>query len=306
MTEVWRGSGGWRPGCSPGTSHIEIAAASAAMTEVWRRADGQRRRSSAAAPSPSPPPSPTVHTRTPPPSYPRSAAGISPSAAPNPRAAPQPLAHPAAALSHRRHPRPHHRHTRALPRASRRVQHPSPKPNPLRRTEPPSNPRTHVGRASRYAAAVLPYRHPRAPFPVIPAPRRGACPRIRRPKLDLGPKRPPPAAQRPEPSCKRSSAATRTPGAANGVGHRPQIKFGATERGAGAAGGRKQRQPRTHRDTRAPPRVSRRAQHPTPKPPANPPPANPPPAAPPRPPHRHPRAPGSVAPNLIWGPSGGR
>ena len=82
------------------------------------------------------------HTRAPPPSYPRPAAGISPRAAAKPRAARRPIPRRARPLFPAIPTAPHHRHTRAPSRVSRRVRHPSPLPLP-----PPL------------------HRHPRRPFP---------------------------------------------------------------------------------------------------------------------------------------------
>ena len=89
----------------------------------------------------------------------------------------------------------------------------------------------------RSAAAIS----PRA----VPKPRA----RIRRPKLDLGPNRRSSAGQRTEMSCKRGWRATPDPRTASGVGFGPQIKFGATDSGAGV-GGRSGRLERWRRDTR--------------------------------------------------------
>ena len=84
------------------------------------------------------------------------------------------------------------------------------------------------------------------PTTVIPALRRGyldergtsapnrpqpsSRPPVRRPKLDLGPKRRSSAARRTGMPCERALADHSTPGAANSVGYGPQIKFGATEK----------------------------------------------------------------------------
>ena len=180
----------WRTAAESSASAalVEIAAASAAMTEKGARGKtGEVRRSVPSRPANGrwrqlgPPALRTALGMGPKSSLGRRKRGAG--AAGGGKKQRRPLPH--------RHPRPHHRHTRALPRVSRRVRHPSPKP-----------------------------------------------PRIRRPRLDLGPKRRSLAAQRTEPSCERSSAATRTPGAANSVGHRPQIKFGATDRRR--RGGRRQ------------------------------------------------------------------
>ena len=86
------------------------------------------------------------------------------------------------------------------------------------------------------------HRYSRHPFPVIPAPERESArahlltpaPRIRRPKLDLGPIRRWSEARRTECPANVHQRVTPDSGPANGVGYGPQIKFGATE-GRGVA-----------------------------------------------------------------------
>ena len=115
---------------------------------------------------------------------------------------------------------------------------------------PPSYPRPAAGISMCAAPTYRTHPNPlRAPFSVIPALRRGYLdvrgtdvphhlptpftPLFRRPKLDLGPMRRLLAARRSGVPCERALAAARTLGAANGVGLRPQIKFGATDPGGG-------------------------------------------------------------------------
>ena len=149
-------------------------------------------------------PAPKIrHARAQDPSYPRPAAGISPSAAPKPlatpAASPPPPPPPHSIPRHTR--APHHRHTRASPRVSRRARHPGPLPLPLplhrhprrpiprhTRAPPPSYPRSVAGISPSAApkplavSAPLPSR-PHPLFPVIPTasffrhsrPRAGIC-----------------------------------------------------------------------------------------------------------------------------------
>ena len=130
----------------------------------------------------------------PPPSFPPSPS-LSVIPAPERESAPRALQRPSPPPSF---PRPLFRHTRALPRSL-----------PLARTG--------VSRRQR----------PRRPDqPPTPAPR------VRRPKLDLGPIRRSLGRQSAEPPCERRWQNDSNPRAANGVGHRPQIKFGATDKSA--------------------------------------------------------------------------